>query len=144
MIPPVSPFGLLQETLWPNHWLILVASMLLNCTSRKQVEKVLPEFSRRWPDPRCLLVAQRDDVAMVCKTLGFANRRTKNLIEMTKAYMAGDWKHANELPGIGDYGARSWEIFCAGIIGDEPPVDHALVQYFNWVKRHGYMLQHMG
>lgn len=72
------------------------------------------------------------DIVNVCRSLGFANRRTVNMRKMTEAYLAGGWKHARDLPGIGEYGARSWEIFCQGIIGDEQPNDHALTDYWRW------------
>lgn len=132
MFPPASPYQLLQESLWPDEWLILVSCMMLNCTSRKQVEKVLPEFIRRWPTPGEFMTAQDEDVATLCRPLGFANRRTSNLKKMTEKYLATDWTHAQQLPGIGAYGARAWEIFCAGRLGDEPPDDHALTRYWNW------------
>ena len=135
MIPPVSPYGLIQESLWPNEWRILVSCMMLNCTSRIQVERVLPEFFRRWPVPEKFMDANLDEVAELCRSLGFANRRTKNLRSMTERYLKGDWSHASELPGIGTYGARSWEMFCRGIIGDEPPKDHALVKYWTWLRQ---------
>jgi len=43
-IPPRSGYGLIQEDLWPDEWKILVSCMMLNYTSRKQVEKILPSF----------------------------------------------------------------------------------------------------
>jgi methyl-CpG-binding domain protein 4 len=132
MIPKHSPFGLLQESLWPNEWLILVSCMLLNCTSRKQVEQVLPTFISRYPTPGVFLKSDVHDVEVLCKPLGFARRRTQNLFKMTQKYVEGSWQHARELPGIGDYAARAWEIFCQNKLGDEPPKDHALVRYWNW------------
>lgn len=136
MIPPRSPFGLIQEDLWPSSWLILVAGMMLNCTSRKQVERVLPEFRRRWPTAQDFMRADLNDVAVLCRSLGFANRRSIALKKMTERYLAGPWQHARELPGVGEYGARAWEIFCLGELGDTVPKDHALVRYFEWRKHH--------
>lgn len=139
MIPPRSPFGLIQEDLWSgrpeSEWLILVVCMMLNCTSRKQVEKVLPDFHRHWPDPHAFLDASVEDVVSLCRPLGFANRRTANLKKMTELFITNDWKHASELPGVGQYAARSWEIFCRGELGNEPPNDHALVKYFVWATK---------
>ena len=132
MIPPVSPYGLIQETLWPDEWMIIVAGIMLNCTTRKQVEQVLPEFRRCWPTPQSFVTASYVDVFGVIKPLGFGNRRTDNLLKMTRAYLTTDWHHASELPGVGAYGARSWEIFCQGVVGTEPPKDHALLQYWGW------------
>ena len=132
-VPPRSPYSLIQEDLWPDRWLILVSCMMLNCTSRKQVEKVLPEFKRRWPTPQAFLAANDADVVELCRPLGFANRRTTNLKKRTVRYLAGPWTDPRELPGVGEYGARAYEIFCLGVLGDAPPKDHALVQYWHWV-----------
>lgn len=132
MIPPRSPYSLIQEDLWPDRWLILVSCMMLNCTQRKQVERVLPEFIRRWPTPQAFLAASPQDVVDLCKLLGFATRRTVNLIMMTEHYLNEPWSDVRELPGVGEYAARAYEIFCLSKLGDSPPKDHALVQYWEW------------
>lgn len=36
-VPPVSPFGLIQEHLYQDPWKVLVACMLLNKTGGRQV-----------------------------------------------------------------------------------------------------------
>jgi methyl-CpG-binding domain protein 4 len=133
-IPPRSPYSLIQEDLWPDEYMILVSCVMLNCTSRKQVEKVLPEFRRRWPSPRLFKEAPNHEVVDLIRSLGFSSRRTLNLKKMTEAYLAGGWSHARELPGIGDYGAAAWEIFCRGVFSPEPPKDHALTQYWSWFR----------
>lgn len=124
---------MIQEDLWPSRWLILVACMMLNCTSRKQVEKVLPGFVRRWPTPGEFVSANRSDIVDVCRSLGFANRRTDNLLKMTERFLAGPWSDVRELPGVGEYAARSYEIFCLNDMGTTCPKDHALTQYYAWV-----------
>ncbi len=135
-IPPRSPYSLIQEDLWSSapesEWLILVACVMLNCTSRKQVEKVLPELRRRWPTPEEFVNAPDDDVVVVIRSLGFANRRAVNLQKLTARYLAPDWEHASDLPGVGPYAAASWEIFCAGALPIECPKDHALTKYWHW------------
>jgi methyl-CpG-binding domain protein 4 len=136
MIPPRSPFSLIQEDLWPDEWMILVSCMLLNQTTRKQMEKVLPSFKRRWPTPQKFLEADLSDVGNLIGCLGFARRRTVNLVKMTQAYVSGEWTHARELPGIGDYGGAAWEIFCKGKLPDECPKDGALMKYWHWRKKH--------
>ena len=135
-MPPRSPYGLIQEDLWPNEWLILVTCMLLNCTTRKQVEKVLPEFRERWPTPQDFFKADWTDVGNLIGTLGFARRRTLNLMKMTERYLTGPWSDPRELPGVGEYAARAWEIFCQGELGDTEPKDHALTEYWRWRKYH--------
>jgi methyl-CpG-binding domain protein 4 len=130
-IPPRSPYSLIQEDVFPSEWLVIVSCMMLNCTKRRQVDRVLPGFMERWPTPEVFLLASDAEVAEVCRSLGFANRRTRNLKLMTEAYL-GVWDHALDLPGVGEYVARAWEIFCRGSLGLEPPRDHALVQYWRW------------
>ncbi len=132
MIPKRSPYGLIQEDLWPNEWLILIVCMMLNCTSRKQVEKVLPAFIEKWPSPMTFINASKEEVAILCKPLGFVNKRTKNMFDMTQKFLCRTWKDPRELPGVGEYVARSYEIFCIGKLGTTAPKDHALVRYWAW------------
>lgn len=138
MIPPRSPYSLIQEDLWPSEFRILVSCMLLNCTTRKSVEKILPKLFQEYPDARSLASADFDKLSKLISPLGFGNRRTKNLISMSKKYIEGNWKHAKDLPGIGDYGSAAWEIFIKGILPVECPADHALTSYWKWRMKHGY------
>lgn len=133
-IPSLSPYGLIQESLWPDEWKCLVACQMLNRTSKKQVEKVLSRFFTSWPNPADFLQADPAEVSSMIATLGFKNRRTKNLFDMTRKYCTGNWRHASELPGIGVYASRAWEIFFKDELGDDPPEDHALVLYWRWRK----------
>jgi methyl-CpG-binding domain protein 4 len=137
MIPPRSPYSLIQEDLWPNEWLILVSCVLLNCTSRRQVEKVWPDFRRLSHTPETLLVTDKDHIVNTIKSLGFASRRTSTLLKLAQAYLSNGWVHARELPGIGKYGSRAWEIFVKGFLGDQPPRDGALEKYWRWAKQNG-------
>jgi methyl-CpG-binding domain protein 4 len=134
LVPPRSPFGLIQEDLWPDEWKILISCMMLNCTNRKQVEKVLPTFFTLWPDPESFLSGDREQIIKLCHPLGFSTRRTDNMLKMTRAFL-GDWKHALELPGIGVYGARAWEMFCKCDIGKNEPKDGALCLYWRWATK---------
>jgi methyl-CpG-binding domain protein 4 len=132
MIPPRSPWGLIQEDLWPSTWLILVSCMMLNCTKRKQVERIMPEFIKRWPTPQNFMNADIDDVQSLIKPLGFASRRSMNLMKMTERFIAAPWEHVSELPGIGEYGSRCYDIFCRGELGLIEPNDGALSIYWKW------------
>lgn len=136
-IPPRSGFGLIQEDLWPDEWKVLVSCMMLNCTSRKQVEKVIPVFFLKWPNAESLSMADEKDISETISSLGFKNRRTKNLLKMSRAYLTKSWNDPRELPGIGEYAARAWEIFFSPKLGDTPPDDGALVVYWKWRKKHG-------
>lgn len=139
-IPPRSPLSLLQEDLWSGNqeseWLILVSCILLNCTTRKQVEKVLSIFIKKWSTPDELLRAEKMDVLEVIAPLGFGRRRVVNLYKMSSVFISG-FSDVRSLPGIGEYAARAHEIFCQGILGDDPPNDHALGGYWRWANESG-------
>jgi methyl-CpG-binding domain protein 4 len=134
--PPRSPLGLIQEDLFPSEWNILVACLMLNCTSRRQVEQVMPEFMRRWPTAADVAAADTSDLTEVIRSLGFGNRRANNLQALARAFLSGGWTDSRDLPHIGEYAGRAHDIFCRGIIGSEPPNDHALTDYWHWVQIH--------
>lgn len=133
-MPPRSPYGLIQEDLFPDEWKCLVACMMLNCTSRKQVEKVITSFFKKWPDADSLIKSEQQEISAVISPLGFKTRRTQNLLNMSRAYVHLSWTHAKQLPGIGDYASRAWEIFFKNELGEHAPKDGALVLYWKWRK----------
>lgn len=137
MIPQKSPVSLIQEDLWPDGWKILVACMLLNLTTRRTMEKILPTLFNKYPDAHAMAAADPDQLAQIIAPLGFRNRRTKNLIAMSRQYLTSDWTHVSELPGIGEYGSAAWDIFVAGRLPDSCPKDGALAKYYKWRKKHG-------
>jgi methyl-CpG-binding domain protein 4 len=136
MIPPRSPYSLIQEDLWPSEWKILVACMLLNCTTRSAMEKVLPRLFSLYPDATSMAHADHGHLSQVISRLGFGNRRASNLIKMSREYLGSNWKHARDLPGIGKYGAAAWEIFVLGVLPEDCPDDHALTRYWKWRQKH--------
>lgn len=136
MIPLASPHSLIQESLWPNEWLVLVSCIMLNRTKRTQVEKILPEFMSRWSSPEKYLESSPAEVADLIKSLGFKNRREVTIRSMTKVYVSRSWSDARELPGIGEYGWRSWKMFFQCDVGSDRPSDGALGIYYDWIKKH--------
>lgn len=137
MIPPRSPHGLIQEDLYPDEWKCIVACIMLNCTTRKQAEKILPEFFNRWPNPHSYISADPKEVINLISPLGFGTRRTQRLFDMSNYYVKKNWKHARELPGVGEYASRMWEIFFKNKLGDNPPNDGSLAKYWLWRKKLG-------
>ena len=107
---------------------------MLNCTARRQVEVIIYDFFDLWSDPTSFLKANDDDVSELISSLGFRNRRTKQLKSMTYDFIHTEWIHVTQLRGVGRYASRAWEMFCLGKIGNNPPGDHALDHYWNWVK----------
>lgn len=136
MIPPVSPYSLIQESLWPDEWKCLVACVMLNCTTRKQVEKVLPVFFAKWPSAEATQYADKEEMAATIASLGFKHRRTDRLIKLAAAYAKRDWTHVHELPGIGEYASRMWEMFFLDFMGELQPSDGALTLYWRWRKNY--------
>jgi endonuclease III len=112
--------------------------MLLNCTTRRAMEKIVPRLFAKYPDAASMAAADREELSALIAPLGFRNRRSKGLIEMSRAYDRGGWRHASELPGIGDYAAAAWEIFSQGTLPPQCPKDHALTKYYQWRKLHGH------
>lgn len=135
MKPPLmSPYGLIQESLWPDEWLVLVSCVLLNCTRRKQVEQVFDVFTHLLPDPKSLLECDPEMLRDQIMTLGFMQRRASTLKKLAAAYMTWDHVDPSTLPGIGEYGTRAWKIFMKDDLGDDEPKDGALKLYWRWRK----------
>jgi len=132
MIPPRSPYCLIQEDLWPNSWQIMLSCLLLNRTSRKQVEKVLPRLLSLYPDARSMAAADPVSLSSVIAPLGFKNRRSITLIEFSKNFLKSNWTHASELPGVGEYASAAWDIFVLNKMPSRAPNDHALTLYWYW------------
>lgn len=130
--PLFSPFVLIQESIWPNEFLTLVSCVLLNCTSRKQVEKVFPQFIKEYNTAEKFLSEQESVIIELVAPLGFKNRRTKTLYNLAKDYTTKNWKDPLELTGIGEYGSRAWKIFIKNELGDIEPNDGALKVYWHW------------
>ena len=131
-IPPKSPFDLLQERYWPDDWKILIVCLLLNQTSRKQVEPMIESFFERWPDPMSASNADEDEMRDLIRPLGMFNRRVKSIKKMSQQFMSG-FDNAIELYGCGKYADDAYRIFMKGEWRDVEPNDHALNDY------HGYL-----
>ena len=132
-IPPRSPEPLIQEDLWPNEWKILVACILLNLTTRKQVEKVIYDIFEQWPDASSLAVADEKELSELLRPLGMYHRRAKSLKRMSREYLTDEWTTAAELYGCGKYADDCWRIFCKGDWMNVTPQDHALNFYHDWL-----------
>lgn len=132
--PPKSPVGLIQEELWPDEWKILISCLMLNQTTRKQVDKVIWKFFDKWPDPHSLMSANVKDVSVLLRPLGFYNRRPRAMKKFTEEYLNVDWAEPIELYGIGKYANDAWRIFCKGDWHSVEPQDHALNKYHSWLR----------
>ena len=133
-IPPKSPHGLIQEDLWSDEWKLLVSCLLLNLTTRKQVDSVIHEFFKRWPAPVSLLGADEQELQELIKPLGMWRKRSKTLRRFTREYLTLEWETPKDLYGCGKYADDAWRIFCIGEWSMVEPNDHALNNYHNWLR----------
>jgi methyl-CpG-binding domain protein 4 len=131
-IPP--KYGLVQEKYWPDGWKILVCCLCLNLTTRRQMEPVVEEMFRRWPTPGLLASCDVEELQELIKPLGMWRRRAATLIKMSRQYCESQWVDVEELTGVGQYARRAYEIFILGKIGEHPPNDHALLEYWNFLR----------
>jgi hypothetical protein len=66
--------------------------------------------------------------------LGLADRRSKTLIKLSQAYVQWDGVDVKSLPGVGDYAAAAYDIFCLHQWAQIPePKDGALKKYWKWI-----------
>lgn len=128
-----SPYNLLQEIYREHPWRMLVCCIMLNCTSRKQVDQVREKFFRRYPDAVEAERADPAEMAELIALLGFKNKRTQTIIRFSSDWMTLDWSEPRELYGIGKYGQDSWEIFQKGNL-NVIPTDGVLDTYLAWAR----------
>ena len=131
-VAPTSPHDLIQEHYPGDEYKILVCCILLNQTSRKQLDKVVDAFFRKWPTAECMSQADVSELALAMKPLGFYNRRAKSLKKFANQYLKGEWSQAKDLYGCGKYANDAWLIFIKGKASEVNPEDHALNDYHNW------------
>jgi methyl-CpG-binding domain protein 4 len=133
--PPRSPHGLIQEDLWPNEWKILISCLMLNLTTRKQVDGVIYKFFDKWPDPASLEAAEAHELEDIIKPLGMWKKRSQTLLRFNREYLMGKWKTAKDIHGCGKYADDCWRIFCLGTWTSVIPQDHALNKYHNFLTK---------
>ena len=131
--PPKSPHGLIQESLWPNEWKILVSCLLLNQTTRRQVDKVIDRLFRAYPEPNSMSKANDKELKSIITSLGMSNKRTKTLKRFSQEYLSKDWDMPIDLYGCGKYANDTWLIFCKGEWKSTNPNDHALNNYHDYL-----------
>ena len=132
--PPQSPLGLLEELLWDRPWALLLCCILLNQTSRAQVDPVLARLLAAFPDAASLASAEVAQIEELLRPLGLHRRRARTLIAFSTAFLKGEWRTPRDLPGIGRYGSEAHELFCRGQWRELEPHDHALRWYIDWIR----------
>jgi methyl-CpG-binding domain protein 4 len=89
VVPPRSPFGLLEEILWRDDWKLLTACMMLNCTTRLQVDRVLWELFTLAPtaEDAVKLGETERGIELIEKclaTIGLHRKRARAFVRLSK------------------------------------------------------------
>ncbi|EEH54052.1 uncharacterized protein MICPUCDRAFT_8530, partial [Micromonas pusilla CCMP1545] len=156
--PPRSPFGLLEEILFEDEWKLLTACMLLNCTTRLQVDRALWRLFLLAPTPEEARRTGLDAIEDVLAPLGLHRKRARAFVRLSEDYLAatrprGEALEANggggggdgglfstrtklaapaaSLHGVGAYASDAHAMFCDGLMGVAPR-DHALRWWYAW------------
>jgi methyl-CpG-binding domain protein 4 len=112
---------LLQEVYADDPWRLLVCCILLNQTTRRQVDGVRGPLFERWPTAMVMAYAFVPELTERLKPLGLQNRRAAILRDMSSAWVVyerlpnegmppPEWYVAS-LPGVGEYALDSYRIF---------------------------------
>lgn len=127
-----SPYNLFQERYADDPWRLLCCVICLNLCGGRALESVHLELFRRWPTALHMAFAERTEIESVISTLGLQFRRARSLVRMSVHYsFLWDGRDPDDLPGIGRYGADSFNIFIRGQL-DIPVTDKELRKYLEW------------
>lgn len=130
---------MLQEVLLgqrDGRWRMCCGCVMLNMTSREQVEPVRREFFRWYPDHGTLLAEmphRRGETVELLEPMGMQRRRARTLYRLSLDWRRnGEPSSASELRsdyhGMGAYAADSWRVFVEGR-DDVDPGDGALREH---------------
>ena len=140
--PPLSPFGLLEEILWQDEWKLLVSCMMLNCTTRLQVDRVLWRLFLLAPTAAAAVELGDtheglEALERIIAPLGLHRKRTNAFVKLSRdveaqrAKYGGRIKNVSACHGVGVYAADAHALFVDGVLAG-PPRDHALRWYHAW------------
>lgn len=111
-----------------------MACLMLNLTTRKQVDGVIYRFFEQYPNSKACANASPASMEELLRPLGMQHKRSRTLVRFSQEFLA-EWKDVGELHGVGKYARDSDMIFHQGRWRDVQPKDHALSDYHNWIQR---------
>jgi hypothetical protein len=82
-----SPFGLLEELFGNDPWRLFLSAILLNRTSRVQVDTIMFDFLAEWPSAEAAAGADAARMSVVVRALGIRYRRAAGIIRFSKEYL---------------------------------------------------------
>jgi methyl-CpG-binding domain protein 4 len=139
-----SPLCLIQEFLRDEPWRLLVACVMLNQTSAKQVWPVARDFFQLCPTPRTVTFTSEEEIVGVLRPLGLQNRRVRTIMRLSREwcdkgygpFFGGRPKGDSVigLPGIGKYASDSYRMFVDPGEIVEDVRDKELRKYVAWAK----------
>lgn len=123
---------LIQEQYRKDPWKMLVSCILLNQTNNHQVRPILDCLFELIPDPESAASCDPFKIAETIKSTGLQNIKTSRIQRMSQKWIDG-FEKICELPGIGNYGKDSWEIFINNNL-EISPKDKKLKMYLDQSK----------
>lgn len=128
---------LLQERYREDPWKMLVCCMLLNQTTRRQVDGVLDELFERWPDSVAMAHADPKELENVLRPLGLWRVRVGRIRNFSRQWhdyvVTRDelppWPILVTMPGVGSYAVDSYRLFVLGEEFELMSGDKELVAY---------------
>lgn len=134
-----SPLGLIEELFCDDPWRLLLSTILLNRTSRVQLDAVLHRFLSKWPTPQSVVDANWEEISSVIAPLGIRHRRAKGLIRFSRDFLSCVAEtsclltrgQVLSLYYCGDYACDAYQIFIQGNI-NVLATDHALQDYIEY------------
>ncbi|MCO5566935.1 hypothetical protein L7F22_020618 [Adiantum nelumboides] len=132
-VPPVSVHALIQEELYKDPWKVLVACMLLNKTSGKQMRQIIWDLFDLCPTPEAAVVVETSQIENVIWHLRLQKKRASMIQKFSDDYLGKDWTNVGQLHGIGKYATDAYAIFCEGRWQEVKPEDHKLVDYWKYL-----------
>lgn len=107
-----------------DPWRILVTSLLKG----KGRRPVLAHLLYRYPSPGYLITANRIELEECLSILGQGTQRASLLVSQSEMFLAGDWDHLAQLPGVVPSTIEAVRVFALGDLSFTPE-DRVLRSY---------------
>jgi endonuclease III len=124
---------LLQDVYRDDPWRIFASCILLNQTTRTQVDRVVRRLFALWPDAYAMRGASLRAVALELEGQGMEWVKAARLIHMSDDYIT--WYETgtmlpDQIHGVGQYAIDSYDIFfCKHLNHPVPSADKELLAY---------------
>ena len=132
------------RSFWWRHsstpFVVLIAEVLLKKTTAGAVERFIPGFLTRYPDPLSITESTIGELKDLLTPLGLSSQRAAQIMNLAGALIRDhkgqvplELTHLLELPGVGPYIASAVRCYAFG--GIEAPVDTNVARVL--VRLHG-------